>query len=907
MADLQPHLSRETSGHESPSPPGPVSKDASSSYTRRLQEDLLARIEERLAQVPAAVELQVERSHLLAELKRPQEAAQVYRQAVKSRPAKYPLTTRAYSVLPYRGAGRPITVLLLVPPGWGNAPFRKYLDDQTFLALQVITDFHDPGLSLPPHQLAINCISDADSCQISLEAASALLAHGTAPVINSPDRVLATGRESNALRLASISGVRTPRIATLPREFFAGGNVSAALEEQGFSFPLLLRTPGFHTGLHFVRAESPRELIAAVADLPGNSISVIEFLDARSADGAIRKYRVMMIDGKLHPAHAAISRDWKVHYFSAGMADFPEHRAEDRCFLEDMPAVLGARVMETLGRIQETLKLDYAGVDFSIGRDGEVLLFEANATMNIQPPEQDEMWSYRRAPVQRIADAVRALFFARAIAGHDQSITSPAQISGESPLRPIEERLAREPERIELQIERARLLIGMERFDEAKEIYLGILLKDPDHTVALNNLGALLNIMGYHKAALKVYREVVARNPDNPKARVNLADSLRESCELEEARLHYETVLRQAPDFAEAHRGLAAVLMYLRQPEAAWAHQRRVFPQPSQIAFTPRAGNDLIRVIVLASPCGGNSPIVRFLDKKTFLTLNIVPDFYDESVPLPPHSLVINAIGDADHCETSLAAAARILERDAGPVLNLPARIRTTGRADNARLLGALEGVVTPQMATLSREILAGADAAPALESHGFTFPILLRAQGFHGGEHFLRVESPDDLAAAVARLPGQNLMAIQYLDVRDDDGKIRKYRVMMIDGKLHPLHKAISSDWMIHYFSAEMAHSPAHRAEDAAFLEDMPRVLGSRAMRALERIRDALGLDYVGADFSLGREGEIVLFEANATMAIPLPEKGEQWDYRRRPVQRIHAAVREMILARAGANVITT
>ena len=176
----------------------------------------------------------------------------------------------------------------------------------------------------------------------------------------------------------------------------------------------------------------------------------------------------------------------------------------------------------------------------------------------------------------------------------------------------------------------------------------------------------------------------------------------------------------------------------------------------------------------------------------------------------------------------------------------------------------------------------------------------LVGALKTHEGGHFLRVESADELASAVARIPGPKLMAIQYLDARDDDGKIRKYRVMMIDGKLHPLHKAISPEWMIHYFSAEMTNSPAHRADDAAFLEDMPGVLGPKAMRALERIRDALGLDYAGADFSLGRDGEILLFEANATMSVPLPEKGEIWDYRRQPVQRIHTAVREMILGRA-------
>jgi len=898
MADSHPHLPRETSSQE-PAPSNSIPEPGPLPHTRLLQEDLLARIEARLKKVPASVELQVERSHLLAELKRPKEAAQAYRQAIKSRPANYPLTTRAYSILPYGGKTLPITALLLVSPAWGNAPFRRYLHDQIFLTLQIIADFHEPGLVLPPHQLVINGISDADSCQTSLKAALALIAQTNAPVINSPASVLPTDRESNSRRLGSIPDVRTPRTATFPRDFLVGGDVAAAIEQRGFSFPLLLRSPGFHTGLHFVRVETPQELSAALPNLPGDTLSVIEFLDARSADGEIRKYRVMIIDGQFYPAHAAISKDWKVHYFSAGMADSPAHRAEDQAFLENMPQVLGARVMETLSRIRDELKLDYAGIDFSIGINGEVLLFEANATMNVPPPDPGEIWSYRTGPVARISEAVRTLLFTRALPPPGSTAASPSEILREFTLRQIDDHLTRNPGLVELHIERARLLIEMERLDEAKEIYLNILLKDPAHLVAMNNLGALLNIMGYHKAALKVYRDLVAQNPDNAKARVNFAHNLRESCELEEARANYEIVLQQSPDLAEAHQGLANVLMYLQQPEAAWKHQKASGKQQAT-AFPYREEKHLTRIIVLASPCGGNSPIVRFLDKKSFLPLTIIPDFFDPAVPLPPHQLIINAIGDADHCGSSLEAAQRLLEHATGPVLNLPARIRPTGRADNARLLGALEGVVAPLIATLSREILTGPDAIPVLEEHGFTFPLLLRRPGFHEGSHFLRVEKSDDLASVVSKIPGPQLMVIEYLDARDDDGKIRKYRVMMIDGKLYPLHKAISPEWMIHYFSAEMAQSAAHRAEDEAFLEDMPGVLGPRAIQALERIRDALGLEYAGADFSLNRSGEVLLFEANATMSVPLPEKEKHWDYRRPPVRRIHAAVREMILSRA-------
>jgi tetratricopeptide (TPR) repeat protein len=891
---------RNTHLKETPPAPRPAAEPSGFSHTRLLQEDLLARIEARLAGATAAVELQVERSHLLAELGHPKEAALAYRQATKSRTPKYPVTTRAYSVIPYRGKTLPITVLLLVAPEWGNAPFRKYLDDQIFLTLQVIADFHDPALVLPPHQLVINCISDADSCQSSLQAASALLAQTDAPVINLPAHVLATDRATNARRLALISGVRTPKTALFPREFFTDSNAEWALANLGFTFPLLLRSPGFHTGLYFIRVETPQDLAAAVSELPGDSLSAIEFLDARSADGKIRKYRVVMIDGNLYPAHLAISGDWKVHYFSVAMADFPDHRAEDKAFLENMPRTLGPQAMETLRRIQTALQLDYAGVDFSLGPNGEVLLFEANATMNIQPPDPDAIWSYRRAPVQNIADAVRVMFFTRAFPLQNSAMNSPTQVLREFTLRKIQDRLAREPGLVELAIEKARLLIEMDRLDDAKETYLEILTRNPAQVVALNNFAVLLSMMGFYEAALKVYREVVNLAPDNLKARLNLAHNLRESSELAEARVQYEAVLQAVPDSDEAHEGLAYVLMYQGEKDAAWEHHRKTSWIQSPLAFPYREEKNIVRMVVLAAPCGGNSPIVRLLDSKSFVTLRIFTDFHDPATPLPPHHLVLNAVGDADYCGTSLDGAERVLEQTHGPVINSPARIRTTGRVENARLLGSLEDVVTSRIATFPRETLAAPNAISVLEEQGFTFPLLLRTPGFHGGGHFLRVEGPDDLAPALAQLPGEQLLALQYLDARDDDGKIRKYRVMMIDGKLYPLHKAVSEKWMVHYYSADMAHSAAHREEDAAFLEDMPGILGPRAIRALERIRDALGLDYAGADFSLGRDGRVLLFEANATMSVPAPDKGAQWDFRRRPVQRIQAAVRDMLLARA-------
>jgi hypothetical protein len=314
----------------------------------------------------------------------------------------------------YRGEAPPITVLELVPATGGGVRINSFLNDRVFQIFLVVTEFYDSRTTLPPHQLVVNAIGDADVAAGALAGAQSLLAHSTAPVINPPAAVLATGRSEIARRLAGVPGVITPKTITLSRELLAAPDAQSTLSCHGFEFPLLLRTPGFHGGKHFLRVETFAGLPAALGELPGPNLTVIQYLDAGARDGKTRKYRVMMIDGKLYPLHAAISSHWKIHYFSAEMADSPEHRAEDAEFLENMSGVLGPLAMAALEEIQKTLGLDYGGIDFGINERGEVLLFEANATMVIPPPDADQRWDYRRPAVERISKAVEKMLMDRA-------------------------------------------------------------------------------------------------------------------------------------------------------------------------------------------------------------------------------------------------------------------------------------------------------------------------------------------------------------------------------------------------------------------------------------------------------------------------------------------------------------
>jgi hypothetical protein len=474
----------------------------------------------------------------------------------------------------------------------------------------------------------------------------------------------------------------------------------------------------------------------------------------------------------------------------------------------------------------------------------------------------------------------------------------------EAALAAIDDRLLQETESLDLRADRARILSELGQTEEAKRQYLEILKRDQTHFGTLVNFADLLARTGYTSAARIAYTAAITHHPANPKGHSHFGDLLASEKKLVEAREHYETALRFDPAHVAAHRGLAAIFWELGDAERAEHHLERQYQNQPLATFPYLGRSKPIPILVLMSASRGNLPWHDLIDNRVFLIITIATEFFDCAQPLPAHRLIFNAIGDADVCQPALEAAAALVARTTAPVINSPAAVLETGRMANSERLRDLPGVVTPRMARVPRTTLAGPDGAGHLARLGLTFPLLVRRPGFHTGEHFELVPTPETLTSAVAGLPSDEVLAIEYLDARGPDGKARKYRVMTIDGQLYPLHLAISEQWKVHYFSAEMSDNPAHRAEEAAFLNDMPGVLGPKALRALEQICDAQGLDYGGVDFALGKDGEVLLFEANATMLIKAPGPGAQWDYRRAPIDRALQAARRLIFAHTQARV---
>ena len=462
--------------------------------------------------------------------------------------------------------------------------------------------------------------------------------------------------------------------------------------------------------------------------------------------------------------------------------------------------------------------------------------------------------------------------------------------------------LAKNPDSLQARFERASLFREQSQFEEAKADYLELLRRSPTDFGALNDFGMLVLNAGYKEAARSLFSEAVRHHPDNPAGRVNLANLLFLLGEHEQARLHFESALRVDPDHIHAHRGIGNLLAEIGDSAGARRHRDKGFKGHSVTALPYRGDGPAIAVLLLVSAAGGNIPTTSILDDRRFQTTVLVTEYYDPKGPLPQHDLVFNSIGDADLCRAGLESACAVLSRTDRPVINHPRAVLNSGRAVNAERLRGSPGVVVPRMATLPRRVLASSEAAAAVSGAGFSFPFLIRALGFHTGIFFERVENLQDLKFAAGGFPGDDLCLIEQLDARDSAGFFRKCRVMMIDRKIYPLHLAISQNWKVHYFRADMAESAEHRAKDAAFLTDIGSFVGARGMTGLQRINAALDLDYCGVDFAINADGDILLFEANATMVMVPLSADPKWDYRRPAFDKVFSAIHSMLIERSNS-----
>jgi hypothetical protein len=202
---------------------------------------------------------------------------------------------------------------------------------------------------------------------------------------------------------------------------------------------------------------------------------------------------------------------------------------------------------------------------------------------------------------------------------------------------------------------RARAAAATSDDDAAKAEYLALISHDPTHLAALLELAAPAERTGHRSAAQTAYHHAVTLVPDNQLSRTGPANLLRDSGETATAEANDRAALADHTAFPPAHQGLAQLPTALDDPRAEF-HWQAGFAENAVVRRPYRGTGTGIPVLMLVAAREGDVPTGQWIDNRRHAVTEICADFADPGAELPPHRLLINAIGDVDACAEALAA-----------------------------------------------------------------------------------------------------------------------------------------------------------------------------------------------------------------------------------------------------------
>lgn len=467
------------------------------------------------------------------------------------------------------------------------------------------------------------------------------------------------------------------------------------------------------------------------------------------------------------------------------------------------------------------------------------------------------------------------------------------------------------------------------RIAEAEALYRLILTQDPNQVIAMNNLGlitqpqeaeklflsavalrpdyvdAIMNLGHLYKAQFKFaeaadrFIHAIGLDRRNVNAYAALGDIFSGAGEYAQGATYLRAAVALAPDDQLLIQRLVVALQGSgRLKEAEMYRQRIHRPLPLKVTQAEQHRRTVLVLVRVGGELTPHDLIIRE-DRNSKIILWLDCSNNAQIDALPPYDVVFNAIGTLEQFELDHSLMDRLICRCRRPILNSPERVATTRRDLMPLLLGDIPDVVIPSVLRLGRDEAAD-DLPGRLAAGGVTFPLIVRPVSGHSGKEMMLVDTPEQLAAL--RFDGADAYyLIAYHDYKSADGYYRKYRNFFVDRKSHPYHLAISRNWLVHYFSAEMLAEPWKRDEERRFLEDPAAALGARAMTALDAIARRMDMDFAGIDYTVLADGRVLVFEANATMKVLRPD-AENFPYKVGYVQSVCDAAEAMLDEKAKA-----
>ena len=430
---------------------------------------------------------------------------------------------------------------------------------------------------------------------------------------------------------------------------------------------------------------------------------------------------------------------------------------------------------------------------------------------------------------------------------------------------------------------------------DAIAYYLQALKISPMHWASRTNLVQAVMATKQFAVAKALLEELIAERPQDATLHHQLGKALFELDNVEAALACFEQALMLNPNDADSSYWIGGIKQRLGDDEAAYAAYAKAAQIQPLIRRPAIKSPADFRVLALYAPFGGNTP-TEYLFKHAAYDTDTLALFeqndYDADSFRQGVDVVVNLLSDVDQAARVLPLAAGLVERLGKPVVNDPRKILRTSRDSTAELLTGIVGcripkiLRQPQGSTLSVEDIriAFPDAAS----------ILARPVGTHGGDDFDKIDGTTELAAYLAAPAATDRYFIEYADYGSADGHFRKYRFIFVNGEVLPYHLAIGNDWKVHHVNTDMANQEWMQHEEAAFLNDPTQVFNSGHYQVLREIQQRIGLDYFGIDCSIDTNGELLVFEVNASMLVH--DDNAEFPYKDPAVRRIKAAFDAML-----------
>ncbi|HVI91669.1 MAG TPA: tetratricopeptide repeat protein, partial [Dongiaceae bacterium] len=413
----------------------------------------------------------------------------------------------------------------------------------------------------------------------------------------------------------------------------------------------------------------------------------------------------------------------------------------------------------------------------------------------------------------------------------------------------------------------ALLLQEKELPKETAEICHQLLRLQPDHAHGLCILGWAQRRQRQFEEAIKSFRHALQLKPDFVQAETQLGQSLRALGRGNEAAQCFEHVTALHPDYADAYVALANLLQE-HDPARSQALFKQAHELRPLITLPALEQPAKFSVLLAMTPGVANTPTDYLVGKSNYDAhfLCLLPGIdYDFDLLRRHADVVVNLVSDADQGRDTLPLARDFIERLARPVINHPDKISPTDRPAVAAALTGIPGCRVPRIAHLRHAQLLNDPAC--IDSFGL--PVLLRVAGKHGGDDFDLIKDKADIPAFLEASPAEDYYAIEYIDFSSADGYFRKYRFIYANDDVLPYHLAIGNGWKVHHYTTDMDKHAWMQQEEETFLRDPWSVFSLANLAALRAIRHAIGLDYFGIDCSIDRNGDVVVFEVNASMLV--------------------------------------